>query len=389
MKTGAISDFVKAVQPIVFCALLLAFLAGCAGKTAGPVGPIFFPPPPDEPHVQYLMGINDSTDIEGKPAQFSLFLTGSDQGGLIKKIGKPYGLVAKNGKLYVCSIGGGQVIVIDFAKNTFNFLKGNVRGAGELKRPINATVDNEGNLFVIDGAKRAILVYDAEGNYLRSFRADFGTDEEKSLIVGIAAYDNLLYVLDSKSNLIRVLDRMSGEQLRSFGYDPENKIGLTIPSNISIDDKGAIYVTNLGKSNVTVFDRDGHFLYKFGQVSDRLGGFSRPKGIAVDKDGWIYVADAAFSNVQVFNADAKRMLGFFGTPGLPAGSLNLPAGIAVTTDNLPYFQKLAAPGFILDKVVFVANQSLTEINSFISVYGVGEMEGSKKKEAAKSNDPAK
>ena len=97
-------------------------------------------------------------------------------------------------------------------------------------------------------------------------------------------------------------------------------------------------------------------------------------GIAIDEEGQIYVADAGFSNVQVFDK-TFRLLGVFGMPGLPAGSLNLPAGIAVTRDNLDYFQKFAVPGFKLEEVIFVANQFITPINPAISVYGLGKMEG--------------
>jgi hypothetical protein len=51
--------------------------------------------------------------------------------------------------------------------------------------------------------------------------------------------------------------------------------------------------------------------------------------------------------------------------------LNLPAGIAVTKDNLQIFQQQAAPGFQLEKVIFVLNQYG---KPSISVYGLGEMQ---------------
>ncbi|MBK5273640.1 MAG: SMP-30/gluconolactonase/LRE family protein [Desulfuromonadales bacterium] len=371
----------KVVQPLLLVTFFVVLLSGCAGKTAGPAGPVFFPPPPDEPHVQFLMGINDSTDIEGKSSKFSMVLTGSEQSGLIKKIGKPYGMAARNGKLYICSVSGSQVIVIDFAKKTYDFLKGNVRGPGQLRSPIGVALDKEGNLYVADTARNDIVVYDAEGNYLKSMGKTSSTEEKKSTTVGVAVYGDLVYVLDGRGSEIRVLDRTSGEQLRTVGSlrteaDPQNAVAF--PTSMTVDPQGFIYVSSLAKSNVMKFDSDGHLIFQFGGATDTPGGFSRPKGIAVDDDGWIYVADAGFSNVQIFMNDRKGMLGVFGTPGLPAGSLNLPTGIAVSKDNLPYFQKLAAPGFILEKIVFVSNQSASLINSTISIYGIGAMQGSKK-----------
>src|SRR6266568_1122891 len=108
--TDRIRVMAKAVKPLLLTAFLAGLLAGCAKKAAGPVGPVFFPPPPDEPHLQFLTGISDSTDIEGKATKFSLVLTGSEKAGVVKKIGKAYGVTARNGKLYVCSTGGAQVI---------------------------------------------------------------------------------------------------------------------------------------------------------------------------------------------------------------------------------------------------------------------------------------
>lgn len=387
---GKMKGMFKAAQPFLLTALLGAALAGCAGRTAGPSNPVFFPPPPLEPHVQYLMGINDSTDIEGKPSGFSLVLTGSEQGNVIKMIGKPYGIAAKNGKLYVASSNGSQVIIIDFEKKKFDFLKGNVKGPGALKRPVNVAVDDDGTMYVADAGRDEIVVYDAAGNFLRAVGKVDPAEGKKSNIVSVAVSGNLLYVLDNRGNEIRVLEKTTGEVIKTFGNDADSKKSVALPSNMGVDADGFIYVSNIGKANVMKFDHDGNFLFDFGKVSDLAGGFTRPKGVAVDKDGWIYVVDAAFSNVQVFDKDARHLLGYFGSPGLPAGSLNLPAGIAVTSDNLSYFQALAAPDFILDKVVFVTNQSTSVINPTISVYGMGEMKGSKKQSAdQKDASPAR
>lgn len=372
------SRLVKAAQPFLLLALFAAAGSGCAGPKAATIGPVFFPPAPDEPRVQYLMGIEDSTDIEGKPASFSLLAGGG--ASVVRKIGKPYGLTAHGGKLYVCSSSGSQVIIIDFVNKKFEFLKGNVRGAGELKTPIGLAHDKEGNLYVADNGRNEVVVYDPQGNYLKSMGKFRDTQGKKSTTVGVAVHGDLVYVLDGRLSEIRVLDRNTGEQLRTMGsMNPEDVTStLALPTNITVDDKGFVYVTNVAKANVMKFDADGHMLLQFGGHSNIAGGFSRPKGVAVDGDGWIYVADAGFSNVQLFLNDRSRMLGVIGVPGLPAGSLNLPAGVAVSTDNLPYFQKLAAPDFILEKIVFVSNQASSQVNSAISIYGVGTMKGSKK-----------
>ena len=66
---------------------------------------------------------------------------------------------------------------------------------------------------------------------------------------------------------------------------------------------------------------------------------------------------------------------FFGDPGITDGSMNLPAGVTTTRENLDYFQQLAAPGFILEDIVIVTNQYG---DSKVSIYGLGEMKGAEK-----------
>lgn len=341
---------------------------GCVKAPVRESGPVFWPSPPAEPHIQYLTGITDSVDIEGEQSRFSFIVTGREDPSFIKKIGKGSGITAKDGKLYVSSTGFGQVVIIDIEKGTFDYLQGSV-GSGKLKKPVNTAIDDQGNIYVADTDRGQIVVYDAAGNYIRAFRRF----DEKSRIVDVEIYKGKLYALDSRDNLIRVLDPNTGEQLRSFGHDQaEAKNNLALPYAMTLDAQGFLYITNLGSARVLKYDTDGNYIDGLGRMGSSFGEFARPRGIAVDSLGQIYVADAGFSNVQVFDKE-KRLLGFFGMPGLPIGSLNLPAGIAVTTDNLDYFQKMAAPGFILEQVIFVVNQYTSPINPAISVYGFGSM----------------
>jgi DNA-binding beta-propeller fold protein YncE len=363
-------SLVRTLLPFVVVVLLGGIFSGCAAKKVGPTGPVFFPPPPDDPHVQYLGGITDSTDIEGKQSSFSLVLTGNEQAQMIKKIGKGYGVAFAKGKLYVCASASGQVIVIDFAQKKFEYLVGNT-GKGLLKKPVNIAIDQAGYLYVADTARNEVVVYDPFGNYVKAF----GKAEGKSRIVAVAAYGQNLYALDNGTNEIRVFDTKTGEQVKSIGGGRESATSVTVPTGIAIDAEGFIYVTNVGSGRIMKFDRDGNLLKTFGKFGDSFGEFARPRGVAVDDAGRIYVVDAGHQNVQLFDNEA-RLLTFFGNPDpkLEAGTLNLPSGIAVTKDNLQIFQQKAAPGFILENVIFVLNQYG---RPSISMYGLGSMEGKK------------
>src|SRR5512143_3300638 len=79
--------------------LALALVSGCTTTPKAPKSYTFFPPAPDEPHVQFLAAFSSDADL-GRSTSFLDFITGrpSGPGPLVK----PYGLASQDGKLYVC-----------------------------------------------------------------------------------------------------------------------------------------------------------------------------------------------------------------------------------------------------------------------------------------------
>jgi DNA-binding beta-propeller fold protein YncE len=338
-------------------------LAGCAAPPVK-VEPVFFPPPPNPAKVQFLKSINSSRDVEEEKSNFFLILQGASKEDF-KPITKPYGITYNKGKLYVCDIQGLKVIIIDLINKKFDYLKGNV-GYGQLKKPLNLAVGSDGNIYVADVVRKEVVMYDSAGVFIKTYG--------KGIVkkpVDVAVDDSSLYILDLADNDIKVVDLKSGDLERSIGSGEGKTPGLALPTNLSMDSKGYIYATNVGTSSVTKLDKDGHIISTFGKMGDSFGDFVRPKGITVDSQGRIFVVDGGIQNVQVFNENA-RLLMFFGNPPLKVGALDLPAGIATTTDNLDFYQKLAAPGFVVEEVIFVTNQQGA---STISIYGLGHMEG--------------
>jgi hypothetical protein len=365
-----------------FCVLLLGLaLTGCAKpKTCNYISdnPIFFPPAPDEPHIQYLTGINSSEDIgeTKKQSGFSLFVSGQEAPEIIKKIGKSYGVLAHKGKLYVAEGMNGRIDIIDPVKGTFDSPIGLTTPKGALKYPINMTLDDDGYLYVADSARKEIVVYDPQGNFSKAFQERW---DKRSKIVDVKIYNGKLFALDLGAGRIRVLDRKTGEQQEELGYIEKPNQSVRLPSNFTLDGKGNIYVTNIGNNLVMKYDQDGNFLGSFGGGGDTIGSFVKPKGIALSPEGFIFVVDGGSNVVQLFD-DKFRPLTYFGWPGLPFGSLNGPAGITVSADEAQkaHFQKFAAKDFKVDYLVYVVSQFGQEFCiPRISVYGVGNIQKKK------------
>src|SRR5450631_2274952 len=68
----------------------------------------FFPPPPDEPHFQYLTAFSSEKQFRGGTDRtFMNFVTGTSP--LERDLAKPYGVAAHGGKIYICDTEFGAV----------------------------------------------------------------------------------------------------------------------------------------------------------------------------------------------------------------------------------------------------------------------------------------
>ena len=342
-------------KPFLLFLLLLFWLTGCVlNKPAKEA--VFFPKAPDPPHVQYLTSISSAADV--KPALLP-FLPNTAEPG--ETLSKPYGIAVRGSKMYVSDTPFAQMSAIDFEQKTYALISQDA-----LQTPINIAIDQEGNIYVADTGKKAVMQFSPEGNLQRTLAGELTKPTD------VAIYGDEIYVVDYSSSEVKVLDKKSGNLIRSIGREGKPDETLSLPTNLAMDKNGFVYVTNLGHNRIIKMDRTGKVMKAFGETGDRPGQFARPKGIAVDDDGLIYVVDAGHQVVQIFNQDAQLLM-FFGERGSRAGTLNLPADIAVSRDNLEYFRRFADPSFEVEQLIFVTNQAGPRK---ISVYGFGHRKGS-------------
>jgi DNA-binding beta-propeller fold protein YncE len=329
--------------------------AGCASKPET-LQPVFYPPAPNTPRVQFLAAYSGSDSLKTTSA-FIDFVVGKETG---EQLRKPYGAVIRDGKIYVCDTGLAGIAVLDLKSRKFS-LFGN-EGLGQIKVPINLAIDADGSKFIADTGLNQILVFDKDNRYVRALGVK---DQFKPTDVVIRG--NLLYVCDIQNHRIVVLDKKTGKEIRSIGQRGMDPGQFNFPSNLDIDPDGNLYVSDTGNFRVQKLDPDGKSLGVYGTAGDAPGNLSRPKGVALDRENRLFVVDAAFSNVQIFDADRQLLL-FFGEAGTDRGDLNLPAGISLDYDNLSYFKDVIDSTFVPEALVLVVSQYGTRK---INVYALG------------------
>lgn len=332
-------------REIVAGSLTAALLvSGCAATAPPKTPPVFYPPAPGLPRIQYLTSFSGKKDVETQSG-FDRFVVGEMQDQMLDK---PYGVGMHGGKIYVCDTNA-TVTVFDLKARTFSFLKGAV-GPGVLRQPVNISITPDGTKYVADPVRGQVLAFGPDDSFLRAYGAPGDWKP-----VDAVSFENRLYVADVRDGAIVVFDRDSGEKVGSFGKEGDPAGRLDRPTNLAFDAQGFLYVTDLGRFQVLKLDREGRFVANFGKLGDNLGHFARPKGIAVARDGLLYAVDAAFNNVQIFTPKG-RLASYFGGPGQDPGSLMLPAKVALDYDDVELFRPFVEPGFEPEYLILVTSQ---------------------------------
>jgi len=321
----------------------------------------FWPQFPSEPHVQFLVAYRLTSDIETKKSKLDDIIYGKDTGTL--PITKPYGVEMRDGKIYVCDIKNPNLIVLDLVKKQTRMMT--TSGLGGMSQPTDVAISSDGMIYVADAKKGVIFVFDANEKHIKSF----GHKGFKP--VAVAVYKNEIYVSDHATQSVLVMDRFDGSKLRVIG-GPGADDGLFIrPQGIDVDSDGNVYVSDVIKCRLQIFNSQGELVLAVGRTGDTAGSFVRPKHLALDSNGIVYVADAAFDNVQMFN-DEGQVLMFFGSGGEHPGAMNLPAGVGISESksDIELFREYIHPAFEVENLVLVTNQFGS---NKVEIFAVGQL----------------
>jgi DNA-binding beta-propeller fold protein YncE len=343
--------------PVLAGCVLLGVLSSCATapKTTQPY--TFFPPPPDDPHVQFLTSFSADTDL-GRSWSFEEFITGTKPA---KPLVKPYGLALHGGKIFVCDTVEGMVQVFDLKERRSTYFQ--PQGEGRMMMPLNISIDDDGTRYVADSLRNQVLVYGPDGVYVTAIGKK---DELRPTDVAVST--DRLYITDLQSHAVRVYGKADRKLMFSIPVATNITKGkLFSPVNLALDKANSrLLVSDMGGFSVQVYDLDGKYLSTIGQQGVGLGSFSRPKGVAVDHEGITYVVDAAVQVVQMFDKQG-RLLMYFGQPGSSTrGQLLLPASVKLDYAHADYFKKYVAPGHRCEYLILVTSQFGPDL---VSVYG--------------------
>ena len=186
--------------------------------------------------------------------------------------------------------------------------------------------DSQDRLYVFQRKNPPVLVFDRDGNYLKSWGTGAFTDPHGMKIVNDMVYttDRLDHVartftLDGKLvQMIGVVGKASNTGVGKSPYIVKQAAGpFNQPTEMMPGPTGDLYVTDgYGNCRVHRFTPDGQLIESWGQPGKtEPGHFHLVHGIAIAPDGTLYVCDRSNRRVQVFSASGKYISAWTGMGG--------------------------------------------------------------------------
>ena len=167
-------------------------------------------------------------------------------------------------------------------------------------------VDSEDQVYVFNRGEHPMIVFDRDGNFLRSWGEDL-FHRAHGLHIGP---DGLLYCTDDGDHTVRKMTP-EGKMLLEIGVPGEAAPFMSgTPfhrcTHTALCPDGNIFVSDgYGNARVHKYDPAGRLLHSWGESGSGPGQFNLVHNIVADDDGWIYVADRENHRVQVFDTAGR------------------------------------------------------------------------------------
>jgi hypothetical protein len=96
-------------------------------------------------------------------------------------------------------------------------------------------------------------------------------------------------------------------EVKVWGKDMNNvNEAFNYPKDIGMDNKGNYYIVDAGKNQISIFDKEYHFINKIGKYGHGPGDLNYPESIKIDLNNNIIVSEGFNNRVQVFLNNNKH-----------------------------------------------------------------------------------
>ncbi len=178
-------------------------------------------------------------------------------------------------------------------------------------------VDSRGRVHVFTRTAHPVLIFDADGNFIKSWGEGIFTRPHNAF----GGPDDTLWLIDDFDHTVRKCS-LDGEILMTLGtkgqpsdtgYDGRDYHSIkrgagpfNRPTSLGIGPNGDIYVSDgYGNSRVHRFSPDGTLKQSWGEPGKGPSQFSIVHTVCVGRNGIVYVSDRENYRIQLFDLDGR------------------------------------------------------------------------------------
>ncbi|KAL0487419.1 hypothetical protein AKO1_015868, partial [Acrasis kona] len=266
-------------------------------------------------------------------------------------------------------------------------------------------IDNINNLiYFADGSNYLVrvvnrtsgLISTFSGTGVKGYNGDNITATSASLScptgVAVDNINNLVYIADSDSYRIRVVNRTNG-MISTFagtgerGYNGDNiaatSASLSYPTGVAVDNvNNLVYIADKYNHRIRVVNRTNGMISTFagtgvkGYNGDNITAISAslfyPAGVAVDNiNNLVYIADTSNSRIRVVNRTSGMISTFAGASGVDGTDNNKASSASLNGPNRISIDNINNLVYIVDTYNYVVRVVDRSNNKMKTIVGTG------------------
>jgi DNA-binding beta-propeller fold protein YncE len=193
---------------------------------------------------------------------------------------------------------------------------------GSFRDVCGMSIDHQKRIYVLNRSEHPVMVFDLEGNFIKSWGEGYFTRAHGSCI----DLDEFIYCTDDLNHTVTKFD-LEGNVLMMLGTkDQPSDTGyrsgpdlfesiasitrggspFNRPTGVDISSDGDIFVSDgYGNARIHQFNGDGTLLFSWGEPGPAPSQFRLPHSLRVDRLDRVWLVDRENSRIQIFNKDGE------------------------------------------------------------------------------------
>ena len=204
---------------------------------------------------------------------------------------------------------------------------------GQFTNPQGVAITNDGHVLVTDKHRLQKLPFDGENVQFNVSGKDKGGQLQFYHPMGVVVHPTTghIFVANCHNNRIQVFN---SDLTSAYTIILPNDKTFKNPYDVALDEKGHLYVTELGNHCITKLTKTGQFITRFGSEGFAPGQLYNPTSLTINNN-LVYVSECGNHRVSIFDTEGTY-IHCFGSRGSGKAEFISPYGITSDANGILY-----------------------------------------------------